>query len=286
MTRNWLVPCALATVCFAGVIWNCSSSDDGSNHDSKDASNDGPNAAVPDDEWPAYGRDPGGARYSPLTDIRRENVTGLKVAWTYRAGYASNPNDPTGHENLSGTFKPTPLYRWGMLYLSTGFGKAVALDPDTGAERWAFEAPNHPAISATTRGVSSWEDASAAENSPCKRRIYLGTNDARLIALDATNGKPCTDFARGGTIDLTVGIDDSKDSGIYTVTSPPAVVNGVVVVGTIIGDDIKVKVAPGTVRGFDARTGALSWSWDPIPRNPGDPDYDKWSPDAAATSNC
>ena len=238
-------------------------------------------ATIPAGDWPVYGRDPGGARYSPLTEINATNVTGLHEVWRYRTGDVS---DGSKYPRKS-TFEATPILFGGTLYLSTPFNRVIALDPENGAERWTYD----PKIDRTinyneafaSRGVSAWTDPAASANTQCGRRIFLPTIDARLIALDAVNGKPCADFGQNGTIDLTLDVGPVQ-KGQYDVTSPPAIVNGVVVVGSSMGDNRGVDLERGTVRAFDARTGAKKWSWDPIPRRPGDPGYETWDSTAAA----
>ncbi|HEU4565800.1 MAG TPA: pyrroloquinoline quinone-dependent dehydrogenase [Gemmatimonadaceae bacterium] len=237
-------------------------------------------AAVAPGEWPAYGRDPGGARFSPLARITRENVARMKVAWTYRTGDVS---DGTTYPRKS-TFEATPILAFGSLYFSTPFNRVIALDPESGAERWAYDPGIDRGVrymeAYASRGVSAWEDAAAPAGSACRRRIFLGTIDARLIALDAMTGRPCASFGAGGTVDLTAGVE-VKGPGDYGVTSPPAVVNGVVVVGSSMGDNRGVDLERGTVRGYDARTGALRWSWDPIPRDERADAWKEWEPAAA-----
>jgi quinoprotein glucose dehydrogenase len=115
--------------------------------------------------------------------------------------------------------------------------------------------------------VSTWLDPDRGALSPCRRRIYTGTNDARLIALDAATGRPCADFGNGGEVDLTIGIGEILWKGEYQVTSPPAVAGDVVVVGSAVSDNARTDAPSGVVRGFDVRTGALRWSWDPVPEN-------------------
>ena len=146
----------------------------------------------------SYGNDAGGTRYSPLSQIDRGNVGRLRVAWTYRTGESDGRS---GHI----AFEATPIVVDGTLYLSTPSGRVIALDPETGAERWTYD----PIVDRSrtfalmvSRGVSTWLDAAAEPGRACRRRIFLGTIDARLIALDATTGLPCADFGRGGQVNL------------------------------------------------------------------------------------
>jgi quinoprotein glucose dehydrogenase len=249
---------------------------------SADAATPAPGAATA--EWTAYGGDALGARHSPLAEITRDNVTSLAVAWTFRTGEtpkAAPTRRPTA-------FEATPILVDGTLYLSTPLGKVFALDPATGTERWRFDAqvnPQTPFGDFTSRGVSAWLDPAAAEGAPCRRRIFLAAMDARLIALDARTGKPCADFGEQGTVNLRTGLRNPPQSdGEYGMTSPPAVVNGVIVVGSSVADNGRTDLASGEVRAFDARTGALRWSWDPIPRAATDPAWSGWNgPVAHAT---
>jgi quinoprotein glucose dehydrogenase len=230
-------------------------------------------------EWPSYGNDAGGTRYSPLTQIDRQNVERLRVAWTYRTGETVGVPGPWAHY----AFEATPLMVDGTLFFSSPYNRVIALDAETGKERWAWDAnvdrTRRVAI-ATSRGVSTWVDGEARTDRTCRRRIFLGTIDARLVALDATTGAPCPDFGRGGTVDLTEGIKVLDDCRCYQVTSPPAVVNGLVVVGSSIGDNRASDLERGVVRAYDARSGAVRWSWDPIPTREVDPARATWAGDS------
>jgi quinoprotein glucose dehydrogenase len=128
-----------------------------------------------------------------------------------------------------------------------------------------------------TRGVSTFVDPRLAAGAHCRRRIYAALVDARLIALDARDGTPCADFGVGGTADLKQGLRNSPGfEGEYEVTSPPAVVGAVLVVGSSVGDNNRTNAASGEVRGVDARTGAIRWTWDPVPRDSTDPAWRSW----------
>jgi quinoprotein glucose dehydrogenase len=106
----------------------------------------------------------------------------------------------------------------------------------------------------------------------------VGTLDARLIALDGVTGSPCKDFGDNGEIFLDRDVRVQEQEWVnYTVTSPPVVVDDIVVIGSAIGDNQSVESELGIVRGIDARTGEERWRWDPIPRNADDPAYASWS---------
>ena len=223
-------------------------------------------AGTSSDDWPAYGHDPGGMRYSPLTQISRENVSRLKVAWVFHTGDIS---DGKGQQRRSG-FETTPILVDGTLYLTTPFNRVIALDPESGTRRWAYD----PKIDQTgdygdgliNRGVSTWVDSTRPAPQPCHRRIFEATLDARLIALDGANGAPCADFGKNGQVSLRDV--PGFHPGWYHMTSPPAVIDDLVVVGSAIDDNGRVDMPGGVVRAFDARSGELRWSWDPIPPNP------------------
>jgi quinoprotein glucose dehydrogenase len=222
-------------------------------------------APAADSGWTVYGGDAGGTRYSALKQITRENVGGLKPVWTYHTGALKPKTDL----NEKAAFEATPILIDGTLYLSTPFNRVIALDPATGIERWSYDPKidrSHDFSEVTSRGVLAWSDPKAAAGAPCKLRIYEGTIDARLIALDGKSGKPCGDFGNSGTVDLTRGVVYGPEfRGSYQVTSPPVIVGDVVITGSSIGDNGAVDMPRGVVRGYDARTGALRWTWDPIP---------------------
>ena len=221
------------------------------------------------DEWSAYGHDPGGQRYSPLAVINRQNVTSLQVAWTYRTGDGYQPEHgrPTA-------FEATPLYVDGTLYLATPLGHVLALDPLSGKRRWSFDAkvPRDKGYGDfASRGVSLWKSSTG------QRRILVATIDARLFAIDSATGKPVASFGDNGEVSLRNGLRIApRDFAEYEETSPPAIVGNTVVVGSGIADNGATDQASGEVRGFDAITGKLKWTWDPIPQDAGTPGADTW----------
>jgi quinoprotein glucose dehydrogenase len=226
------------------------------------------------DDWPYYGHDAGGMRYSPLTQINRENVAQLKVAWTFHTGDIS---DGRADRKRSG-FETTPIVVDGTLYLTTPFNRVIALDPETGAQLWAYDPKTELSLNygdgLINRGVAIWPaPIPDKSHKPLRRRIFEATLDARLIALDAKTGVPCSDFGAGGQVSLR---DVPRYiPGQYHMTSPPAVIDDLVVVGSSIDDNSRVDMPSGVVRAFDARSGALRWSWDPIAPN-ADPPAKTW----------
>jgi quinoprotein glucose dehydrogenase len=239
-----------------------------------------PAGKSPDAGWPTYGGDPGGSRYSPLTQISPANVRRLQVAWTFRTGELGKGVTDWNRS----AFEATPILYDGTLYFTTPSTNVVAVDAATGRLRWRHESHNDNELhysDGVSRGVSLWVDANQPASAECQARIYAATLDGRLLALDAATGKSCDDFGEHGAIDLRRGVRyaEPANSGWqnYLVTSPPAVVDDKIIVGSSIGDNRAVAVELGTVRAFDARTGKLLWSWDPIPRDPSDPAYKEWS---------
>jgi len=227
-------------------------------------------------DWPVYGRDPGGARFSPLTQITRGNVAQLQVAWTYHTGMP----DMAGMSHRPPQLEVTPLVVDGLMYLSTPVGVIAALDPATGVERWHYDAsvnPHRGYGDFASRGVAFWRDNRGIPGAVCARRIFAATIDARLVALDAASGKPCPGFGSKGAVDLRVGLRvPPLEFVFYQVTSPPAVVGELVIVGSAVADNTTFAPASGEVRAFDARTGALKWTFDPVPQDTTDPAYLTW----------
>ncbi|MFL5483612.1 MAG: pyrroloquinoline quinone-dependent dehydrogenase [Gemmatimonadaceae bacterium] len=231
-------------------------------------------------DWPVYGGDPEGSRYSAATDIARANVARLKVAWTYSTGPTSIEATTRPKEGKPPNFETTPIVIDGTLYFSTPLGRVIALDATTGAELWTYDGKVD--ISGNygdnaNRGVATWLDKSAPANAVCRRRILLATIDARLIALDAASGKPCRDFGDNGVVELSTNLRNGVQyKGEYEETSPPTVVNDIIVVGSAIADNNRIDGPSGVVRGFDSRTGRLRWSWDPVPQDSTDPGWRTW----------
>ena len=226
-------------------------------------------------EWPVYGGDAGGTRYSSLREINRSNVTRLKTAWTYHTGDMS---DGTQYPVRS-AFEATPLMIDGVLYVVTVFDRLIALEPETGKELWAFD----PKLDKTrsqmlfsNRGIAHWTNGK-------EHRLYYGTLDGQLWAINAVNGKPVDSFGKAGFIDLREGMIDATDKRAfgrgYGMTSPPAIYKNVVICGSIVPDS-EPQGPSGDVRGFDALTGKLVWRFHTVAR-PGDPGGETWEGESA-----
>ena len=231
-------------------------------------------------DWGYYGGDALGQHFSSLDQINRSNVARLQVAWTYRTGELGAGFARAGKL----TFEATPVLAFGLLYLETATNVVSALDPASGRARWRFD----PHIDrtrhyseASSRGVSVWENTDTHYSGACRRRVFTGTLDARLLALDADSGRPCAGFGEGGQVDLTRGLR-IRDIGAYLVTSPPAIYGNVVVVGSAIGDNRATDVERGVIRGYDAQSGAQLWSFDPLPDSASHPAAAEWNLTQAA----
>ena len=230
--------------------------------------------------WEAYGNDPGGSKYSELRQIDLNNVDQLEQAWVYRTG-ETGVGYATGY-NL--TFEATPIFWNDTLFFNSSFGKVYAVDAASGEERWRFDAkfdPSQRFDETAARGVSLWH--STERDGECAHRILFGTLKGRLHAIDAVTGKPCTEFGDNGSVDLTQGVGNVR-SGSYTLTSPPAILDNTLFIGSAIGDNRKVESEHGIVRAIDIVSGRILWSWDPIPRDPADPARQTWSGNSADIS--
>ncbi|CAM5494379.1 Quinoprotein glucose dehydrogenase [Mycolicibacterium aubagnense] len=214
---------------------------------------------VPPGDWHQYGRTQFGQRYSPLDQINVANVASLKEAWRYQTGDVKLPDD-IGET----TYQVTPLKVGDTLYLCTPHNLAIALDAESGKEKWRFDAKpglNPDRQHQTCRGVTYWVDTRVAAGEPCAARVYLPTSDARLIALDAASGKVCESFADKGALHLEAGMKYNP-AGYYYSTSPPVAVDDKLIIGGAVNDNYSTQEQSGVIRAFDIRTGTLLWNWD------------------------
>ncbi|WP_027349529.1 glucose/quinate/shikimate family membrane-bound PQQ-dependent dehydrogenase [Halotalea alkalilenta] len=218
-------------------------------------------------DWKAWGNTVAGDRFAALDQITKDNIAQLEVAWTFRTGDIPESTG-SGAEDQN-----TPLQVGDTLYHCTAYGKVFALDVDSGTERWRFdpqaESPNWQRCrglgyyeDAPVEAASSSSDAAAQATAACRRRLFLPTIDARLIAIDAETGEPCADFGDDGTVDLQADMGQVND-GWYQQTSTPLVAGNLVVVGGRVADNFSVDEPPGVVRAFDVHSGELVWAWDP-----------------------
>ena len=202
-------------------------------------------------DWTAYGGSHAGTRYAPHDGINKDNVSGLTPVWTAETGQV-------------GRFSATPIQIGDGVFLCTAQNIMIALDADTGEERWRFDPENDTppyGIVGNCRGVTYYHIPDRPKGEHCAERIYTATTDARMIAVDMHSGKACEEFGESGQISLLAGMGEVKPL-YYFVTSPPTVSLGNLVVGGWVADNQEVDEPSGVVRGYDAVTGKLQWAWD------------------------
>jgi quinoprotein glucose dehydrogenase len=229
-------------------------------------------ATRPGDEWPFYGGDQAGSRYSSLTQINKSNVKNLKPAWTWKSGEKPMPEYGTS----PGMFEATPLMIGGVLYFSTPYNRVIALDPATGNQLWVYDpeaykggqVPNGTGF--VHRGVAAWLDSSGGG-----LRILLNSRD-HLIELDAKTGKPVAGFGDNGIVNLLVGLPWEVNPAHYTNTSPAVIYRDLIILGNGVADRLVYpKDPPGDVRAYNARTGKLVWTFHTVPHD-GEFGSDTW----------
>jgi quinoprotein glucose dehydrogenase len=250
-----------------------------------------------DTPWLFYGGDAGGSHYSPLTGLDRDNVAGLELAWSYRTRALARHPERAGFATFHATPLRLPAAAGGALVFCTPYNRIIALDPATGAERWVYDSEPDLGPLGTRyncRGIAYWQDPAAESRAACQHRLFMGTTDLRLVAIDANDGQPCEAFGNDGEVDVLAMVRTETEEkarltgrpadlrhGDVQFSSPPAVVGDVVVLGSSNNTKFRRSDGPsGVVRAFDARTGALRWTFDPVPRNPGDPEAANWTPAA------
>jgi quinoprotein glucose dehydrogenase len=217
--------------------------------------------ALSQGEWPAYAGTYAGSRYSPLTQIDRTNAKGLHIAWRWKSpDMAIKEAKPAVGPSMAN--ESTPLMVGGTLYTSTSLSQVAAIDAATGETKWLYDPKIYenglglPAnLGWLHRGVAYWRNGD-------DERIVILTAFAQMIAIDAKTGKPVPTFGNDGRIDLADGMRRPVDRDYYTMTSPPVIVRGVIVVGSSIMDWWAHRPSPpGDVRGFDVNTGRLLWTF-------------------------
>ena len=226
-------------------------------------------STIPDADWPAYGRNQEGQRYSPLKQINDKNVAQLKEAWTFQTGDVKRPTDPGEITN-----EVTPIKIRDTLYLCTAHQQLFALDAATGKQKWKFDPrlDTNPSFQhVTCRGVS-YHEATADNANPdvvsdCPRRIILPVNDGRLFAINADNGQLCESFANKGILNLQTNMPVTTP-GMYEPTSPPIITDKVIVIAGAVTDNFSTREPSGVIRGFDVNSGKLLWAFDPAAKDP------------------
>ena len=211
--------------------------------------------------WSVYRADAANSAYSSLTQINKDNVGDLRVAWTYHTGDAEPGN--------RSTIQCNPIIANNLMYVTSPKLKLSALDPATGKERWRFDPFEGKEASGVNRGVTYWQRGK-------DKRIFF-TAGNQLYALDADNGKLVTAFGKEGAIDLRQGLGRDPDKLFVEASSPGIIYKDILIQGTALGEGY--DAAPGFIRAYDVRTGAIVWTFHTIPQ-PGEPGYETWPPNA------
>ena len=202
-------------------------------------------------DWPAYGGDAEGTRYSPLTQINRSNVGQLKMAWQF---------DPS-EGPLTGRFQAQPIVVDGILFTVTPGGSVAALDGATGKLKWSWKS----GARTPGRGLTYWTDGR-------EHRLLAGFG-RYIYAIDATTGKPFRDFGRGGRIDLHYDLDRDPEKQSVSLTTPGVIYKDLYIVGGRTSEALPASF--GDIRAYNVRTGRLQWTFHTIPR-PGEYGYETW----------
>jgi quinoprotein glucose dehydrogenase len=219
-------------------------------------------------EWPTYGHDAGGMRHSPLKQITPANVATLAPAWTYHLRKTKPGANPARMQPS----QVTPLIVDGLMYITSPYNEVLALDAATGAEVWSFA--TRDVGQAARRGVEYWRGD--RRHPP---RIYFGTRDGKLVALDAKRGTLVESFGERGAVNLrTPEVMNGMPKAAYSMTSPPVIYKNVVITGAMT-QEMPALGAAGDVRGWDALTGKLLWTFHTVPR-PGEFGHDTWEGDS------
>ena len=219
-------------------------------------------------DWPAYGGDPGGQRYSRLAEINTSNVAKLKLAWQYGVNSANIDLSPA-NRILTST-EAVPIMAGGLLFTPTVHHTIVALEPETGKEVWKYELPDN--VAAPLRGVTYWQGDKERAS-----RIYAGLSNGRLIALDAKTGKLIPGFGKEGILDLRVGVTDKFPESPYHMSSPATIFRSLLITGAQGKEDDPDGPAMD-VRAWQLATGQLAWTFHTIP-HPGEAAYETWPKD-------
>ncbi len=202
-------------------------------------------------DWPAYGGDPAGTRYSTLAQINRSNVGQLRVAWQF---------DPGGG-GPGGRFQAQPIVVGGILYSVTPDSSVVALDGATGKLKWSWKSGERTSV----RGLTYWSDG--------KEQRLFAAFGRYIYAVDPVTGKPFPDFGRGGRIDLHYDLNRDPKQQSVSLTTPGVIYKDLYIVGGRTSEDLPASF--GDIRAYDVRTGKLRWRFHTIPR-PGEYGYETW----------
>jgi quinoprotein glucose dehydrogenase len=225
----------------------------------------------------------------------------LELAWSYQTGAIARHPDRKAFASFHATPLLLPKAAGQSLVFCTPFNRIIALDPVTGDERWAFDPARDlgpPGRRFNCRGIAYWHDKTRPSRPSCEHRLFMGTFDLQLFAIDARTGQVCEDFGDRGNVDVqklvnkeveakarAIGRPANYRPGDLQFSSPPAIIGDTVVVGSSNNTKFRRIDGPsGVVRAFNARTGKIIWTFDPVPRNPGDPEAENWTAEALRTT--
>lgn len=224
-------------------------------------------------EWPYYAADPGGTKYSPLTQIDKSNVNNLEVAWVWES---ADLEIPAAKRRQAGYFKTTPIMVDGVMYLSTPMNQIAAIDPGNGNTLWVFDPKTYDLGRPTNsgfqnRGVAYWSDGKGDE------RIFIATGNRQLVAVNAKTGETYENFGQGGMVDLGKELDrDDAQVRHLGFNAPPVIVGDTIILGSTVMDrPTSPAMPPGHIRGYDAKTGERKWIFHTIPME-GEVGNDTW----------
>src|SRR5262245_29041579 len=248
-------------------------------------------------DWPVYGHDAGGMRYSPLKQITPKNVSKLQLAWSLDTvapipqgapavplaeggGRGESAGAPAGRRGggpggsgrgpRQRRSESTPLVVAGVMYVATGYARVLALEPETGKKIWEYESAHPPAL----RGMAYW-----AGDGSLPPQIVFGTNDGWLISLNAKTGKPVPGFGTEGLLNMKPIAAEKFPRGQFGMSSAPSIYRNLVITGSQVQEG-PTKGVPGDIRAWDMRNGKLLWTFHTIPR-PGEPNDETWVPEQA-----
>lgn len=219
--------------------------------------------AKSDADWATFGGSLAAQHYSTRKQISRSTVKDLHVIWTFQTDVFNQP----GEANARAAFEASPILWNEKLYFDTPFDEIYAVSATTGKKVWSFDPKvdrNATIGIVASRGIAMWHSRISYKGLCASDRVFVATLDRRLIAVDAKTGSLCTGFGRSGTVDLSESLHIA-DTKWYEFTSPPTVVGDVIVLGSSVGDNQAIEVPSGAIRGFDARSGKVLWTFEPIP---------------------
>ncbi len=212
-----------------------------------------------DHDWKEYNGDGNRSHYSPVSQINKNNVNQLQVAWSYASGGADTAQNRT-------QMQCNPIVIGGILYGVSADTQAFALDAATGQEKWKTSLTDNGGT--TSRGLSYWTNGN-------EERIFFGAGKW-IYALDAKTGRPAAGFGEQGRIDLRKGLERPGADHYVSANTPATIFNNLLITGVRVSENETALL--GDIRAYSTETGTLVWTFKTIPER-GDPAYRSWQPD-------